>query len=36
VLLYCSAYGELNPNGSAIYKDLGQQQFVAGLFVDTL
>ena len=37
VLLFCSsAYSELSLNGSAILKDLGKQQFVAGLFVDTL
>lgn len=35
--LFCSnAYSELSLNGSAIYKDLGKQQFVAGLFVDTI
>ena len=37
MLLFCSsAYSELSLNGSAILKDLGKQQFVAGLFVDTL
>lgn len=37
VLLFCtSAHSELSLNGSAIYKDLGKEQFVAGLFVDTL
>ena len=36
-VLFCSsAHSELSLNGSAIYKDLGKQQFVAGLFVDTL
>ena len=35
--LFCpSAYSELSLNGSAIYKDLGKQQFVARLFVDTI
>jgi hypothetical protein len=35
--LFCSnAYSELSLNGSAIYKDLGKQKFVAGLFVDTI
>ena len=35
--LFCSnAYSELSLKGSAIYKDLGKQQFVAGLFVDTI
>ena len=37
VLLFCtSAHSELSLNGSAIYNDLGKEQFVAGLFVDTL
>ncbi len=35
-LISSSAYSELSLNGSAIYKDLGKQQFVAGLFVDTV
>ena len=36
-MFFCSgANAELQLNGSAIYEDLGKQQFVAALFVDTL
>ena len=37
IMFFCSgANAELQLNGSAIYEDLGKQQFVAALFVDTL
>ena len=36
VMLLCNtANAELSLNGSAIYKDLGKQQFVAALYLDT-
>lgn len=35
MLLCTTAHAELSLNGSAIYKDLGKQQFVAALYLDT-